>query len=169
MKKNVMYIFIGIIILIVGIGCIFLGFSLNTPSNDQTTTTNQSDSTLTEKNPDTIENPNNTELQKEKCLNNICINDLVIINQAGIYSISATLNNNGTEDIIDQAITLVFPTTSEEKIRKTYYIIKLEAGKQLPLEIQFTIENEALMETADYTIENATQDEYNQIKSSIVE
>lgn len=160
MKKNIL----AIIILLVGVSCIIGGLVLTTTEKPKENKPPVEEKQET--NPDTIKNTNK-ELKKEKCLQNLCITDLEIAKQVGIYSITATLQNKG-ETITEQAIALVFKTTDGSEVRKIQHISKLEKNASVPLEIQFTIEEQELMETADYKLEAATQEEYNQIVNNIV-
>lgn len=160
MKKNIL----AIIILLAGVGCVIAGLSLS--NVEKPNENNPSTEVKEESTPDTIKNPNK-ELKNEKCLQNLCVTDLEIAKQVGIYSITATLQNKG-ETITEQAIALIFKTTDGSDVRKIHHISKLEKNASVPLEIQFTIEEQELMEASDYKLEAATQAEYNQIVNNIV-
>ena len=164
MKKNT----IGIILLFIGVVLIASGILLpmiissNSSGNDNKEKENN-------KKTDIVSNPNNNNLKKEQCLENLCINGLEINKQTNIYSISATIENKRENEIIDTAIKLIFVNKVGSTIQKIQYIQKLEQNQNTILEIQFTKEDESLMNVTSYKLEYATEQEKEDIKQNITD
>lgn len=154
-----------IILAIIGLSLIAIGVLIPTNSSSN----NNSNKQQQDKNPNTVENKNNEQLQKERCLENICVNNLIIAKQENIYSISADLKNIGEIEIQDSAINLIFTTTNNTTIKKTQYIQKLEPNQTVVLEIQFTTDKEELLNATSYKLEYATEQEKESIKQNIVD
>lgn len=164
MKKNT----IGIILLFIGVVLIASGILLpmiissNSSGNDNKEKENN-------KKTDIVSNPNNNNLKKEQCLENLCINGLEINKQTNVYSISATIENKRENEIIDTAIKLIFVNKDGSTIQKIQYIQKLEQNQNTILEIQFTKEDESLMNVTSYKLEYATEQEKEDIKQNITD
>lgn len=165
MKKII--IGISIIILASAVG-LFIYFNTDRDlSNKKEEPKTEEKEETPEKNPYTIENKNNKELKKQKCHETLCIDDLIITKQAGIYAISASLKNISKTTIEDKAINLIFSDETGLSIKKTYYLLKVESEKEVPLEIHFTEAESNLMNVSNYKIEEATLNEYNLVKSTL--
>ena len=161
MKKK-----LGIILFTLGIILSSFGLILGLKHLNPETTSDTKSDNQTEQSKTSVENENQG-IKTEKCLDALCISDMSISKQAGIYSISATLRNTSSESVLDKAINLIFKDAANNEIKTTYYIIAIPAYEAIPLEIQFTEENKKLMEVNTYEIENASTEEYNQVKNNI--
>lgn len=135
-----------IIISLLGIGLFLLGIIMNfifSNSHEE----NSSSESSSYKTP--------TKIQKEHCLEDICIKSMKITIKDGNSYITGIIINNSVSDLSNGTIDLNFALTDGRSIIQTYSYVLLQSKIEIPFNM--TIPTEDILIATDYKIKK-TQD-----------
>lgn len=102
-------------------------------------------------------------LAKTKCLDSLCIENLTVFQQDGIYYITADIKNTSNQIIEDKYITLVFTDKNSNQTKSIYYIKRINQQSNIPYEAQFAENKDILLTVTDYYVEESTEADKNTI------